>query len=164
MNEISNLSREATIIGTTFGLQDLAVGGVGLVVIFLFHTVGVNTISRLYDGVAKKIKPHPSYIAVDLLFGFSVFSLLLLHLLEVLGWTSVLMGLRLTADWRASIYYTANTYTTLGFGTDILPHGWKMLTPIIAVSGLFTFGWTGSVLVGFVLKYNQMRDIKRSGE
>ena len=36
--------------------------------------------------------------------------------------------------------------------------GWGMLTPIIAVTGLFTFGWTGSVLVSMVGRYNQLRD------
>jgi hypothetical protein len=33
-----------------------------------------------------------------------------------------------------------------------------MLAPIIAMSGLFTFGWSGSVLVDFVRRLNAIRD------
>jgi hypothetical protein len=32
------------------------------------------------------------------------------------------------------------------------------MSPIISISGLFTFGWTGSVLVAFVTSLNQLRD------
>jgi len=32
------------------------------------------------------------------------------------------------------------------------------MAPIISISGLFTFGWTGSVLVGFVASLNRLRD------
>jgi hypothetical protein len=33
-----------------------------------------------------------------------------------------------------------------------------MLAPIIAMSGLFTFGWSGSVLVDFVQRINRIKD------
>ena len=51
-----------------------------------------------------------------------------------------------------------NTYTTIGYGNFILPDGWKMLAPIIAMSGLFTFGWTGSVLVDLVGRCQKIKD------
>ena len=34
-----------------------------------------------------------------------------------------------------------------------------MLAPIIAISGLFTFGWTGSVLVDIVGRVNRLKDM-----
>jgi len=39
----------------------------------------------------------------------------------------------------------------------VLQPAWNMLAPIIAISGLFTFGWTGSVLVGYVDMLNRAR-------
>jgi hypothetical protein len=30
-----------------------------------------------------------------------------------------------------------NTYTTVGYGNFVLPQGWEMLAPIIAMSGLY---------------------------
>jgi hypothetical protein len=54
--------------------------------------------------------------------------------------------------------FAGNTYTTVGYGDFVLPNGWRMLAPIIAMSGLFTFGWSGSVLVDFVQRINKLRD------
>jgi hypothetical protein len=39
----------------------------------------------------------------------------------------------------------------------VLPNGWHMLAPIIAISGLFTFGWTGSVLVEVVRRCQEVK-------
>jgi hypothetical protein len=39
-----------------------------------------------------------------------------------------------------------------------LPDGWKMLAPIIAISGLFTFGWTGSVLADLIGRCQKIKD------
>ena len=40
------------------------------------------------------------------------------------------------------MYFSANTYTTIGYGQMILPDNWRELAPIMAISGLFTFAWT----------------------
>ena len=38
-------------------------------------------------------------------------------------------------------------YTTLGESVVTLPDKYRLIGPVIAMSGLFTFGWTGSALV-----------------
>jgi hypothetical protein len=45
----------------------------------------------------------------------------------------------------------------VGYGNFVLPLGWHMLAPIIAISGLFTFGWTGSVLVEVVRRCQEAK-------
>jgi hypothetical protein len=37
-----------------------------------------------------------------------------------------------------------------------LPPSWRQLGPIIAVSGLFTFGWTSSVLVYVMTQFGML--------
>jgi hypothetical protein len=59
---------------------------------------------------------------------------------------------------RDSVYFSANTYTTIGYGKMILPENWRELSPIMAISGLFTFAWTtGQMfeLVGFRRKLSE---------
>ena len=82
--------------------------------------------------------------------GVVVLLMLLLHLMEIWVWSAALVYSGLVANWRAAGFFAANTYTTVGYGNFVLPDGWHMLAPIIAMSGLFTFGWTGSVLVEIV--------------
>ncbi|MEI7704940.1 MAG: hypothetical protein WCK73_10115, partial [Deltaproteobacteria bacterium] len=56
-------------------------------------------------------------------------------------------------------YYAANTYTTLGYGSRMLPEQWRMVGPIMAISRLFTFGWTGSVLVDVVGRMGRVKEL-----
>src|SRR6476661_6292715 len=87
----------------------------------------------------------------DLLFGGA------LLVGEIVFWTAALVYSKLVVDWRSAAFFVANTYTTVGYGTFVLQPAWNMLAPIIAISGLFTFGWTGSVLVGYVNMLNRAR-------
>jgi hypothetical protein len=88
----------------------------------------------------------------------TVLALLALHLLELFAWAAALVYSGLIPDWRMAGFFAGNTYTTIGYGTLILPDGWKMLTPIIAISGLFTFGWSGSVLVDLVGRCQKIKE------
>ena len=87
-----------------------------------------------------------------------MFILLALHIAESLVWAAALVYSGLVPDWRAAGFFAGNTYTTIGYDSDILPFGWRMLAPIIAISGLFTFGWSGSVLVDQVGRCQKIKD------
>jgi hypothetical protein len=41
----------------------------------------------------------------------------------------------------------------------VFPPGWEMLAPLIAISGLFTFGWSGSVLVDLIGRCQKNKDV-----
>ena len=89
-------------------------------------------------------------VAASFLFGWSVFLMLVLHLLEILIWAFALNHLGLIEHGYDAIYYTANCYTTLGMGKVDVLKDWRILSPIIGISGLFTFAWTTSALVDVV--------------
>ena len=54
------------------------------------------------------------------------------------------------AAFRDAYYYVAVTYTTLGYGENTLTPAWRILAPMMAMSGVFAFGWTTSVLFSIV--------------
>jgi hypothetical protein len=83
-------------------------------------------------------------------------------LLEVTVWTAALKYSSIFPTWVGAAAFSASSYTTLGNATRSPPPGWSMLGPIIAMSGLFTFGWSGSVLVEVVRRVSQARDGARS--
>ncbi len=45
-----------------------------------------------------------------------------------------------------------------------LPDTWRLLGPIIAMSGLFTFGWTGSVLVSIMTDFDKFDKLRARRE
>jgi hypothetical protein len=142
---------------------DLVLGGGMLVLIILVHATGVRMITSHVVTRSHAIMQHPSAWRADLLMSGSVFVLLALHLGEIVIWAAVLIYSGLVTDWRTAGFFTGNTYTTLGYGNFVLPNGWRMLAPIIAISGLFTFGWSGSVLVDLVGRCQKIKDAAHHG-
>ena len=136
---------------------DLLLGGAVMIGIVLVHAAGVRAVTTHVLRRTQSIMQHPSRWQADLLMSSIVFMLLSLHVVEMFLWAAALVYSGLVPDWRAAGFFAGNTYTTVGYGNFILPDGWRMLAPIIAMSGLFTFGWSGSVLVDFVRRLNTIR-------
>jgi hypothetical protein len=141
---------------------DLLFGGTMLLVIVLVHATGVRIVTSHVVHRSQLILQRPTAWRADLLMSGTVFMLLALHLLEIVIWAAALVYSGLVPDWRASGFFAGNTYTTVGYGAFVLPVGWHMLAPIIAISGLFTFGWSGSVLVDLVGRCQKIKDAAAS--
>ena len=137
---------------------DVAFGGTLLMVVILIHATGVRAVTDHVARRSRLIMQRPSIWRVDVLMASSVLLLLLLHLTETVVWAAALVYGGLVASWRAAGFFAGNTYTTVGYGTFVLPAGWEMVAPIIAISGLFTFGWSGSVLVDIVARCQRIKD------
>jgi hypothetical protein len=137
---------------------DLVFGGAILVAMMLLHGLVIGIITRhFYRRSAVVARRTHALLRFDALLAVAIFLLLALHLAEIVLWTGALVWSKLVSDWRVAAFFTANTYTTLGYGSFVLPPEWNMMAPIIAISGLFTFGWTASVLVDFVRAANRIR-------
>ena len=131
-------------------VPDFVFGGGMLLLIVLIHATGMRMLTDRFEMRMQQLGPQGSTWRPDLLMGVVVLLMLLLHLAEIWVWSAALVYSGLVDNWRAAGFFAANTYTTVGYGNFVLPDGWHMLAPIIAMSGLFTFGWTGSVLVEIV--------------
>lgn len=132
-------------------VASLCLGAFILVVLVLGHGGGLFYIMRL----AVRTEQHlllrqASAFKAILLFCGIVFLMLTLHVAEILIWAVVLVHLGLIAVAHDAIYFCANAYTTLGYGSVALQPQWRDIAPIIPISGLFTFAWTTSTLVDVV--------------
>jgi hypothetical protein len=138
-------------------LAALILGGVLLSFIVIFHGAGIHLIlhrRKRFERDLRRGRPH--VIAVLLLFGWSVFLMLTLHILEFAIWALALIWMGLIPHLYDAIYFCANAYTTLGYGNvDLDPH-WRNLSPIIGISGLFTMAWTTGALASVVSSHSQL--------
>jgi hypothetical protein len=108
------------------------------------------------QALANHPAKRPALWRVDLLFGGAVFMLLGLHLGSVLLWSAAVVYGGVIPDWVQAARFAARSYTTIGSDHQV-PEKWHMLAPIIAISGMFTFAWTASVLVSIVEQCNHLR-------
>ena len=111
---------------------DLLFGGVMLILIMLVHAAGMRWTSSHVLRRSTALLMRPRRWRADLLASGMVFVLLGLHLFEMFVWAASLVYSGLVPDWRMAGFFAGNTYTTIGYGTFILPDGWKMLAPVTA--------------------------------
>ena len=138
-------------------VPDFFFGGGMLLAIVLVHATGMRMLTDRFEKRLLTFGIMHSTWRPDVLMGLVVSLMLLLHLFEIWLWAAALVYSGLVQNWRAAGFFAANTYTTVGYGNFLLPDGWHMLAPIIAISGLFTFGWTGSVLVEIVRRCQEVK-------
>jgi hypothetical protein len=144
------------LVSTSFDLFELALGIAILVVVVFIHGAGIRRISRYFSGRWVHVTTETPHWRVNLLFGSVIAQLVIVHLIEVMVWALPIYWLSLIPQLSAAAFFAAETYTTLGEGAVRLPQSWRQLGPIIAVSGLFTFGWTSSVLVYVMTQFGQL--------
>jgi hypothetical protein len=129
----------------------VGIGSLMLVFLALFHGAGLHMISVQRKRRERSLlSGRPSVAAGALLFGSSVFLMLALHIVEIAIWGFVIIHTGIVKHAYDAIYYCANAYTTLGMGSLDIDTNWRNISPIIAISGLFTFAWTTSSLVDVV--------------
>jgi hypothetical protein len=140
-------------------LEVFVIGAIVLVAITMLHGWGLDRIVRNYRRtVAKLLQQISRPSRASLVFGRAVLLMLVLHILDNWVWALVLNQMGLIPNIRNSFYFVANTYTTLGYGDVPLGPGWREFCPIIAISGLFTFGWSTSVMFSLVSDRHDLVD------
>jgi Ion channel len=135
---------------------EIAMGIIGLVIVMIFHGTGIRFINRHYSAFWVRVDSATPHWRVNLLLALVITAFAIVHLVETLIWAVPIHRLGVIPNLRDAYYYVLESYTTLGEGAVSLPDPWRLIGPIIAMSGLFTFGWTGSVLVGIMTEYGQL--------
>ena len=126
--------------------------GVGtLIASLMIHGVGMLYVQRRNHDYRKL---PPLGLRREAAFSMLILVLVFTHVIEVLVWAIVLFATGAIATFRDAYYYVAVTYTTLGYGEGTLTLQWRILAPMMAMSGVFAFGWTTSVLFAIVGSQN----------
>ena len=133
-------------------LFEILMGASLLIFIMIIHGFGMYFVMHKFESHRPAYISQKSMIKRQLSFGVLVAMMLMTHMVEILTWAFTLDLINAMPDLRTAFYFSGETYTTLGFGDVILPHEWRQLALLIAMSGLFSFGWTTGVLVSIVGK------------
>ena len=131
-------------------VMEIAVGLVGLIAIIILHGIGIRFVNRLFSAAWVRVDARTPIWRINLILATALAALSMLHFVETMLWALPLSHAGIIPKLRDSYYFVLDRYTTLGEDALQLPNRWRLLGPIIAMSGLFTFGWTGSVLVSIM--------------
>jgi hypothetical protein len=67
-------------------------------------------------------------------------ALLLIHALEIAIWALFFVWAGCLPDAESAFYFAGVTYATVGYGDLVLPQPWRMLGPILGLTGILMCG------------------------
>ncbi len=139
-------------------LVEIGLGALPLIATLLIHGLGMFLVQRAF--AARGIRVFRSGKHEQLFLAGMILVMVTTHLIEIFVWSAALVGIDAIPVFRDAFYYVAGTYTTLGYGEGTLPHAWRLLAPMIAISGLFAFGWTTGVLFSLMSQASQIHALR----
>ncbi|HYZ83698.1 MAG TPA: potassium channel family protein [Bryobacteraceae bacterium] len=80
--------------------------------------------------------------------------LLVLHVLEILLWSGFYRW-RCFQSWESAFYFSAASYSTVGYGDLVLPARWRILGPLESITGVLMCGLSASFLFAAVTRLVQ---------
>ena len=72
------------------------------------------------------------------------------HLAEIALWALSFVLCGEFSNFAAALYFSGNTYTTLGDSTTVLSARWRMLGPIEAADGMLMFGVSTAIIFAVI--------------
>ena len=102
----------------------------------VIHAVGLTLALRALRRRPAVTGPRAS---IWLLTTLSA-SIMLLHMIEIAVWGVFYVWRQALPDLQSSLYFSAVTYTTTGYGDVVLPRGWQLLGAVEALTGILMTG------------------------
>ena len=140
-----------------FDISPLLFGGVMLIVILTTHALFSELVGYIRVRFIEPLIARQRYLIARPFLYLGFFLMLTSHLVEISIWGYVLFLSGLVPDIHKALFFSASTYTTLGYGSDIMPQAWNAVTAVIALSGMFSIAWTTSFLIGMVAMFHNRK-------
>jgi hypothetical protein len=137
---------EVNALQDVFNLQAFFMGCLVLIACVLIQTIFVLlVVSKFKSAISSFIKQDRN-TAAHFVFTVGILLLLTSHLCQIYVWGLALNVYDVIPSLHQAMVYAGSTYTTVGFISDPLLTQWQLLSVIMAVSGLFAFGWSTAVV------------------
>jgi voltage-gated potassium channel len=124
----------------------LAVASLTVVV----HAMGTLRIVMPLAGVWGRRKADPTSARTVLMLTRLVGGLLILHLTEMASWAAAFRAAGVMPTFESSLYYSLESYTTVGYGVVAPQESWRLVGPIESAVGILMFGWSTGIIVAAV--------------
>lgn len=104
--------------------------------------LGVRWLQRLWPRHKADYAPTRTLLLIVRV----VYGLLILHLLQITVWAVFYQIRGCFGDFSTSLYFSATSYSTLGYGDVLLTGRWRIFGAVEAVTGVLMFGWSTGIL------------------
>jgi hypothetical protein len=112
------------------------------------HVAGVSSVLRF---LAKwRTAPPTRPWSIAWLLVQVAWMLILVHVVDITLWALFYTWCNCLPDAESAFYFSGVTYTTVGYGDLVLPHKWRILSPVEALTGILMCGLSASLFFAIV--------------
>jgi Ion channel len=138
-------------------LSNIAIGAILILLTTAVHAGGMSLALRSIRK-DETIAGSRSHLGRVLKVGRAVLIMYLVAIVEVLIWGAAYIVLGIVEGIEKAIYFSAVTFTTLGYGDVVLDGSRRLLSAIEAVNGIIMFGWSTAILIAAVERVYYRRE------
>ena len=128
----------------------LAVSGVIIVLVLAIHMVGLGALLVMIrwrgDGARE---PGHRLVQAGLILAV-VLGVLGLHGIEIWLFAGLYLLLGEIGTLEEALYFSASTFSTLGYGDVVLSASWRLVAAMEGIIGFLLIGWSTAFLVSVV--------------
>lgn len=128
-------------------LLNICIGSLLLFITTMIHAEGMLLALRYINHHIDRWNTQRKrmyHVAIVILLMF------LTSLAEIALWAATFIFVNAIEGVEPALYFSAVTYTTLGFGDIVLNDTWRLLAPFEAANGIIMFSWSAAIVVAVV--------------
>jgi Ion channel len=115
-------------------------------------TIHAAGLSAMLPGLRSALPERRFWPLTWRLLGVA-WRLVLLHLAEIIVWGLFYWWQKCLPDAESSFYFSAVTYTTVGYGDLVLPQEWRLVGAVEGLTGILMCGLSTGLFFAAVSKH-----------
>ena len=130
-------------------LSNIAIGAILILLTTAVHAGGMSLSLR---SISSRSTTAGSglYLSRVLSVGRVVLIMYLIAIIEVLIWAAAYLAFDMIEGFEKAVYFSAVTFTTLGYGDVVLDGSRRLLSSLEAINGIIMFGWSTAIVIAAV--------------
>lgn len=126
-------------------------GGMLLALTVAIHATVLSFMLRHFYARYRNSVPLKPFAYTSLIVRIAV-TTVFAHLLEIALWGAYYVWKGALPDLETGFYFSAVTYTTIGYGDVVLPATWRLLGSVEGLTGILMCGWSGAFFIAVISK------------
>jgi hypothetical protein len=137
-------------------LVNLATGTFVIILTILVHTFGLIAVTHVMATLVDRFRMHGRRSKVVAMLSVSIGAFMVLSA-QVWIWAIAYLLLGVLPDFETALYFSAVTFSTIGYG-DVVPEPhWRMMAALEGINGLLMIGWSTAYLIAAGIRFGPFR-------
>ncbi|MFY8216716.1 MAG: ion channel [Chthoniobacterales bacterium] len=154
-NTIAPLEQESSFLASQS--SPIVLGLAVFLLVLINHAIYIELVVVMHNRYTVPLFEQNKRLLSRLSLYSNIMVLVCSHLVEISIWALALVLAGLVPSFYEAAFFSGSTYTTLGYGKELLPNSWDTITVMIALSGMFSIAWTTSSLINMVGVFHTTR-------